>query len=247
MPQETRYTARQQTADWIQREVTQTLEMPIYRDARLVPPASGTVTITDNSGTEIVSAAAVTITDGIAVYSIDASLLPSTLSLSSLWYEVWVLVIDGVTYTFTRSAALVRRRIYNPVGQLDLERRYVQLSQWLRDGTRTAQPYLDEAFDTVMARLMEDAKFPYLILGPDKLRGVVSHYAWHLFCMDASSTLGGRFTELAQYHIEQYEAGWARLRFDYDFDEDGLPGADEVGVSAEPVIGTHISPGWYWS
>lgn len=240
MPQETTYSARFSTPDWIGRATDQTLALPVYRDGALAAPASGTFTLTDPAGAVVVSAAAVTVSASVATYSLAAATVPATLNLSDRWLETWSLVMpDGRTYPFRRDAALVRARLYPVVTDLDLTRLHTELREWMAQDASSLQNYIDAAWDDVLLRLMEDGRYPSLVLSPWSLRGAHTWLALAYAFRDYASSAAGsadKYGPLAAHYLEEYGKAWSRLRFTYDIDEDGVVDDEEQGVAAEPVL-----------
>ena len=248
MVQETRYTLRHQSADWIQRATAQTIQAPVYHNGELVAPTSGAVSVIDPNGTAHVDAQAVTVTDDIATYRILAATVPATLDLSARWIIRWVLIIGGTTYTFHRDAALVRSRVYPVITDLDLERRHTELREWKPRDRSSFQPQIDEAWDMIMARLMEDGKYPYLILSPHSLRTVHTYGTNEILFTDMASALNnnGKYAAMAAMYGKKYEAAWDRLVFNYDTDQDGRIDDEEEGLAGVPVLMTNRPGNWGW-
>ena len=109
---ETVYSARIEGPQYLERARTQTVKLPLYRENALIAPASGTFTLLNESGDEVISAQVVTITNSVATASVSASDIPATVSFSENWRERWALVIGGVTRTFERDAVIVRNVLY---------------------------------------------------------------------------------------------------------------------------------------
>ena len=247
MPQEVQYSTRFATPDWIQREVAQTIELAVYRDGSLVAPSAGTVSVFDAAGDAIVDEETVTVTASIATWAITAVTLPDTLSLSDRWQERWTLTLAGQAYTFWRDAALVRRRLYPVLTDLDLTRKHSELRAWMAEDSSSLQNYIDDAWDDIVLRLMEDARWPFLIMSAWSLRGVHKNLALAGTFLDYSSSAAGtdgKYSKLAAHYEEQYEAGWARLRFTYDLNNDDEISSAEQGVSGEPVLMTNVPGNW---
>ena len=252
MPQETTYTARFSSPDWIQRAITQTIECPVYRDGALVAPDGGgasTVSVYDADGAAIVDEQSATITNSIATYSIADTVIPATLALSDRWRVVWSLSMASIGFTFTRSAGLVRRRLYPVVTDADLTRLHTELRAWMAEDATSLQGYIDAAWDDISQRLIEDGRWPFLILSPSSLRAAHVALSLHMAFLDYASSAGGaagKYDALATHYAAKFEGAWDRLKMVYDFSDDGLIADDEQGVAAYPVIMT-VNPGrWRW-
>ena len=68
----------------LERGIDTVIKAPVYQSGALVAPSAGTVTIYDDSNTARVSAAAVTITDSVATYTVTAG-TTSGLTLADGW------------------------------------------------------------------------------------------------------------------------------------------------------------------
>tara|TARA_Y100000310_G_scaffold270569_1_gene284513 strand:+ start:145 stop:879 length:735 start_codon:yes stop_codon:yes gene_type:complete len=235
MPQQTAYSHSHGLPDFIVRAKTQTLECPVYSGSTLTAPSSGTVTIYEGS-TVLVDAAAVTITADIAIYSLSAATIPTTLSLSDNWLIVWELVIGGETHTFQRTAALVRRELHPVVTPADLSALHQDASSLLASG-QTLADFLDQAWDMLQRRLLAVGRRPYLVLSDFALFDSHRHLAAYLLFNDAASSVGdGRWAEMAEHHLDRYEQEWSRLSLTYDMDEDGLVEDVEQGTAGPTAV-----------
>jgi len=235
MPQQTAYSHSHGLPDFIVRAKTQTLECPVYSGSTLTAPSSGTVTIYEGS-TVLVDAAAVTITADIAIYSLGAATIPTTLSLSDNWLIVWELVIGGETHTFQRTAALVRRELHPVVTPADVSALHQDASSLLASG-QTLADFLDQAWDMLQRRLLAVGRRPYLVLSDFALFDSHRHLAAYLLFNDAASSVGdGRWSEMAEHHLDRYEQEWSRLSLTYDMDEDGLVEDVEQGTAGPTAV-----------
>ena len=235
MPQQTAYSHSHGLPDFIVRAKTQTLECPVYSGSTLTAPSSGTVTIYEGS-TVLVDAAAVTITADIAIYSLSAATIPTTLSLSDNWLIVWELVIGGETHTFQRTAALVRRELHPVVTPADVSALHQDASSLLASG-QTLADFLDQAWDMLQRRLLAVGRRPYLVLSDFALFDSHRHLAAYLLFNDAASSVGdGRWAEMAEHHLDRYEQEWSRLSLTYDMDEDGLVEDVEQGTAGPTAV-----------
>ena len=243
------YTTEIRLPDFIVRDAANNLLLPIYRDGALVAPTAGTITVKDEQGTEIVSAAAVTIAGDIAQYSILAATLPVTLTLSERWTERWVLTMPdrAEPYIFVRDAHLVLRQLWPVIADIDLLGFHSELRQWMAEDQSSLQGYIDASWFIINSRLLENGLRPYLVLTPAALRTSHINLALAMAFRDYSSatTSAGKYKLLADHYQEEYEKSWSRLNFKYDYDEDEKIGSSNEIAGAQPVIMTTI-PGSWW-
>jgi len=243
MPQRTLYTTDFDRPDFIVRARTQTLEMPLRRNGAQVAPTSGEVTIKDGSGADIVSAAGVTVTDGVATYQLLSATIPATLAFSDFWREVWTLIVAGDTIVIERPAALVREDIYPTVSadyirglHTDLARAYTPAE---------TQGFGDKAWGKVNRHLLKDARKPYRILDASDLFEVHECTWLELMFRDMwSSSAGGKFRSNWEAYKAECAKAWDELRIDYDVDDDGNTDPDETGQSGQPLLYTTKIPAW---
>ena len=242
------YTARISIPEYLERNRAQVVSLEVYRDGALAAPSSGTFTLFDAQGAEVVSAAAVTVSGSIAQYSIPAATLPTTKAVGEGWLSEWALVMpDGITHTFRRSSALVLRALYPVITDLDLLALYTDLNLLRPSGLSSFQGYIDEAWRQVLGRLISKGRFPYLIVDPWALREIHLETTLGLIFRDFASSIGeGRWLALAENHKKEASFAWQALTFQYDEDHDGQPDGGERRKSAHPVVYLSNAPRTRW-
>jgi len=231
--------ARIQAPLFIQRAKTQTLRLPVYTDGEPVTITSGTITIYDESGNKKVDTAAITVdSDGYASYSLSSATIPVTLEPAEDWHVEWVLLIDSETHTFRQDAALVIRLLYPVITDVDLRRCHADLSNLLPPNKSSWQDYIDEAWDRITHRLLEQGRRPYLIMSPWSLREVHLNLTLALIMTDLEtySTGRGKYAELADRYHKAFEERWGKLTFTYDASHENDMTSATEGESATPII-----------
>jgi hypothetical protein len=219
---ETLYTFRTPYPDVLVRGRACIVDCRIYRNGAVVAPASATFTLYDRSTTAVVSAA--TVLTPFTTYTIPALSLPSTLSLGEGYRELFQPVVDGVTLSFERTAALARIPLSPTVTDADLLGLYPTWSRALGTVITSFQTWIDEAWKRIIGRLIKDGHLPYLIRTPDALREAHLHLSIALAARGVKPTSGsGESTWLAdaQYHEGLYEAAWGSATWQADYDNDG--------------------------
>lgn len=244
MPNADTYSARFVLPDLIERGVAGTLRCPMYRAGALVAPTSGTVTIYDEGGTAVVSAASVTITSSVATYPWTPA---TTLALGERWRVRWSLVMpDGVTHSPENEAALVRARLYCPITEADLYRVESGLDPSGAAPLTSLSSYadkIDEAWNKTQLRLIQSGNRPNLIIGPSALRECVMSLALALCFADVGSRVSNPVhTETAMRYRAQYEAEWSRMKLIYDTTDTGT-----AGTTRRPASAVVFGGGWNWS
>lgn len=243
------YAPRIRVPQMLQRGKTQVVELEVYRNGAIVTPTSATYQLLDEDGTDIISVSSATIGASKCQFTIPASSIPDTMSLSDGLFELWEVEISGLNFTFQRSAFLCRRPLYPCISDIDLEASYSDLANLLPASyTDGWQRYITEAWVRILERLRQQGNLPYLITDPQSLRSSHLELALALIWRNMHSSLGqsnGRYLDLYKEHIKTYEYQWKQISFRYDMDEDGR--ADDVDKrrAAFPMISTTNPPSRY--
>jgi len=229
---------------FLERAKTQVLSMPVYTEsATPVAPSAGTFNLYDAAKT-LITTGAVTVTGGVATYTVTAAMLPATLSLSDAWQEEWVLTVNGVVETVRRDCYLCLRTLYNVVNEAMLLRRVTDLNN-LRPSTLSSfQGFRDEAWASVNSRLLQDGRRPFLILNSWALKDVLLDTTLAYIFEDLDTYMGdGRYAARAKEHREAAERGFLSLRLEYDTSQSNKRSEADDSVAAVPVIYTNTPPG----
>lgn len=220
----TLYTADFPTADLLQRGRDEGLICRTYRAGAIAPATSGTITIYDAAGTEVVSAAAVVVdSDGFATYTLLGS-SSASLSLSKDWRIAWSLLMgDAIVHLFENRGVLCRRVPSPVVTEGTLYARVPALNPSGHAPITRQTEYsssIDDAWITLVNRLVESGRRIELVLDPSALREVHLTLTLAVIFEDLS-TRNPTFAESARQYREQYETAWGRLAPDTDTDDDG--------------------------
>lgn len=201
-----------------------TITCPVYGGGVLAIPASGTCTLADPAGTAV-STGAVTITNGVATYSVTSASLTSK-TYGDGWQVTWALVMpDTITHSFRTGASIVKCGWSPNVTDASLYRRSSALDP---NGAapittiRSYQPYIDEAGLELQRRLLQQGRRPWLIVDPTELREPHLLLSLALIYEDLSSRLNAAYIEQARMYRQQFADSWNRVRFTYDVDGDGI-------------------------
>ena len=229
------YTARFELPTLIEQGRANSLTCRTYRAGELAAPTSGTVTIYDATNTAIVSAAAVSITNGVATYSLAANLISSS-TRGLGWRIEWALVMpDGITHTFRNDAALCKALLYPGITEADLYRVASSLDPngpACIHSERSFGPKIDEAFTQLESRLIERGNRPNLVLSPSSLREAHLYLTLALIFEDFATRLNPVYEARANGYREAFKDALTRHNFVYDADDDGAP--DSLGKRRGP-------------
>lgn len=239
------YAPRIRVPSMIQRGKTQTVSLGIYRDGSQVTPSGATYQLINEDGTEVISTSVAVISGKDCQYTINAADIPNTMDLSDGWYEIWLVTIDTIDFTFQRPAYLCRRPLYPVVSDIDLEACYSDLPSLLPASyTKGYQQWIDEAWVRILERLRQLGNLPYLITDPQSLRGCHLELSLALIWRNMHSAIGtaSGYLELYKEHIKTYEYLWKQCSFRYDMDEDGAADNPNQRKAAQPIISTSNPP-----
>ena len=234
------YTPRFAAPDLIEREKATRLAMEIQYEGAKVVPVSGLVTLRRADNSYVLNAVAATVSDGVAVY--DLSAIAATYAVSRRWLQEWELTFaDGQVHTFRRGTHLCLRRLYPCVTVGHMTRRHWDLARLVAksNGNAVLQGYLDDAWDTVLLRLISDGVYPQQVMsGEDTIE---AHKALALGRAFTDIMLGPmgeeKYGSLAKFYLDAYEAAWTSMRLTIDRDEDNRPpSAAEQGQAEQGMI-----------
>lgn len=224
----------------LERGIDTTIEAPVYQSGALVAPTSGTITIYDEDNDAKVSAAAVTITDSVATYTVTAG-TTSGLTLADGWRVEWTLTVSGQTIRSVNEASLVRQIVRPMLSDVDIYRRVPALdpnSASVITSETNYQGYIDEANTEVQLRLIAAGRRPWLIMSPASLRPVYLNLSLAIIFEDLAARLANvDYMERADRYREAYAKAYADLNFTYDLDLDGIAETNESGNPAR--VGAH--------
>lgn len=232
-------TARFLTADYLVRGEDNAIACPLWASGALVAPtqSGSTVTVYDPSNVAVVSAAAVTVTGSIATYTIPAASLPSTRSFGMGWRVEWSLIVNGTATVYKNNAGLVRSRLAPMITDADLFRREGTLDPSGASPISSLgnfQAFIDEAWITLIGRLVAKGSLPHLIMEPAALREPLLMLTLHLVFEDFRTRLNETWGQKATDYAGKWEKAWAGLSFEYDSGSSGQ--ADSRKRQARPSV-----------
>jgi len=244
------YSPQIKTIELLERGRTQTTELPIYRDGGLATIAAVKYTLYKPDQTKLVDAATGTFSGNIPQYVHGDGSLVSTLQLGEGYLQEWEITIGSSSYFFRRMAAVVRRRLYPVVSDVDLFSTYKQLASLMPSTITSYQDYIDEAWYTIVMKIrQEGGGLEYLVMDSESLRSAHLNLSLYYIFRDFHSSLGqsnGRYLDLATEHHAQYKSDWKGINWLYDNGHDGFADDPNERVAKQPVIYLN-KPGRYWT
>lgn len=217
---------------------TQTLECPIRygQSGSLVEPASGTITIEDPNGEELVSGAAVVIASSTATYSFAMGASET----SGEGYTVyWNLVFGGVTKSFRYDAYACDYVPYNTVSANDLYPREPELEfripqKQLSDAVGW-QPQIDEAYYDFIQWLLDSGRPVWLIRGMTGMKAYLRNAALALCCNALSTSNDSEWRTKADFYRDSAELSLARMKIQYSDEDAGIKRGASPIIRLAPV------------
>ena len=154
MSSSTPYAAQIRAIELLERSKAQTTELKFYRDGSQLVPTAATYTLIKPTGSDLLTGATATISVGGTVsYAHTAEQLADSETLGEGYVQEWTVTIDGDEYLFRRMAALVRRRLYPVVSDIDLTATYSDLENVRPSSLTSYQQYIDDAWYQILRRI----------------------------------------------------------------------------------------------
>jgi hypothetical protein len=241
---DTLYTARFVGPTLIEQGRDTPITCPVYRDGVLVTPASGTVTIYDASGVALVSAAPVVPSGSVAGYTVAAG-TTSGRSKGPDWRVEWSLVVASQTRLFSNEAALVSRRLYPAITDADIYARHRALNPSSGSpltSLTTYQAFVDDAWITLLNRILADGTYPQKVPSPAALRETHLALVLARIFADLASASPDQYAAMADSYRRQYDTEYRAMRFVTI--EEGEGAAGNVRKAADPIV--LLAPRRYW-
>lgn len=241
------YSAQIRHVELLERNKAQTTSISVYRENALVVPTEAKYTLIKPNGDKVVNEVTASISDaGVVSYPHIATQLPTTLGLGEGYIQEWWIKIDGVPHTFRRMCALVLRRLYPTVSDIDLTAIYTDLEEVRPSAITSYQKYIDDAWYQILRRVRNRAMgFEYLVMSAESFYEAHRHLSLYLIFRDFHSSLGqssGRYLDLAQEHQRMFMQEFEAINFVYDQDHINKPEDVNKRKAGQPVIYLNGSP-----
>ena len=238
----TPYAPRIRYIELLERNVSNTTRLEIYRDGAQIEPTACTYTLIRPDGVGVVQDATATVLgDGTLQYTHPANHFPDNINLGEGYVQSWTATISGEDYVFRRSVAVVLRKLYPTVSDTDLETEYSDLGN-LRPASLTSyQTYIDSSWYEILRRVRRTGMgYEYLVLTPESFHDTLLHLTLYKIFRDFHSSLGqagnARFLDLANAHLSHYNAEYDAINFVYDENHEGRADEPNKRTRGRPVI-----------
>ena len=238
---DTPYSARIRTVELLERNKSQVTEIKIYRDNAQIVPTSAKYTLYEPNGSKIIDDLGASVAvSGTISYTHPSSDLPKTRVLGEGYVQEFKPTISGVEYIFRRMTALVQRKLYPVISDIDLTAVYADLESLRPSTISSYQRYIDEAWYTILRKVRNQGRgFEYLVMSAESFAESHKHLTLYLIFRDFHSSLGqsnGRFLDLAHEHHRLFTYEFDSLNFIYDQNSDLIADDPDKRTASQPVI-----------
>ena len=213
------YKPRILAPSFIERGVSQSMELEVWDGASLTAVASGTYTLIGPAGSTI-ETGAVVVTANVAAYTWTPA---AGATLGTGYMEEWALATASVTLpVFRRPAVVCHRRPWAPLTNQDILDRQPKLTDY-PTGQTSWDPQIEDAWSVICGRVANLAHAqPDEVLNTNMFRELCMLLTLsHVY--DARATyVTGEAAEKAEEFRAKFDVEWERTGFDIDDDRDGL-------------------------
>jgi hypothetical protein len=202
---------------------TTTIEAPVYLDGAELTATAGTITITDETGTAVVDAVAVTALGPPASYDVADSLFEAT-DVSELVHVRWTLTIGGVVDVGENDGLIVARELHPVISDVDIIRGRAALDPAngaVIHNYTDFQDFIDESWTELLNRLIEDGRRANYIMSPSSLRSTHLYLTLQKIYEDLASHLNTAYAETAKGWEKRYNRAYDSMTVLEDGDDDG--------------------------
>ena len=235
------YSAQIRHVEILERNKNQTTSISVYRDNALVVPTEAKYTLIAPNGDKILDSVVASIADsGVVSYPHTAVQLPTDKMLGEGYIQEWWIKIDGEGHIFRRMTALVLRKLYPTVSDIDLTAIYSDLEEVRPSSLTSYQKYIDDAWYQILRKIRNRGMgYEYLIMSAESFYEAHRHLSLYLIFRDFHSSLGqsnGRYLDLAQEHQRMYLQEMDAMNWIYSEPDSSTPTDKDRRTAGQPVI-----------
>lgn len=154
---------------YIEREKTQVLRLPVEYEGDIVPPVSGTYTLYDSSK-NIIKTGAISVVNKVAQFTLSSSDIPATTLLTTQAQEEWILTFsepESTIETINRRVYICLRTLYPTVTHSSLEDEFAIINDLLTKEQISNK--IRASWEYLQRLLNREEKRPYLIMDSSQL------------------------------------------------------------------------------
>jgi len=233
----TAYQARFAGPTLIEKGRDTVITCPVYLSGALVAPSAVAVSIWTAGSASVVAAATGSVAGSIASYTVPAA-TTSSLSYGADWRIEWSLTLSGVVEVIQTDAALVRNAIRCPITDADLYAREPALDPAGSAPIHSLsnfQTFLDDAWKTLLNRLLTDGQYPWKMPSAAVLRETMLALTLHRVYQSFTTGLNEAYGKTAEGYRRDYHEAYRTIRYSEVIDPDN-PSASAQKVAAMPVF-----------
>ena len=243
----TPYSAQIRHVELLERNKNQVTTFKVYRDNALVIPTVAKYTLYDLNGKKLLDDETANIAgDGVVSYTHTASQLPTTLGLGEGYFQEFKLTLDLTEHIFRRMSALVLRKLYPTVSDIDLTALYTDLEEVRPSSITSYQKYIDDAWYQILRKIRNKGMgYEYLVMSAESFYEAHRHLSLYLIFRDFHSSLGqstGRYLDLSHEHYRMFQEELSSVNYIYDETHQNKVDDADKRTSAQPVIYTNGQP-----
>ena len=243
----TPYSAQIRHVELLERDKNQVASFKVYRNNALVVPTLAKYTLYDLNGKKLLDDESATIDgDGICTYSHTKAELPKSLGLGEGYFQEWKLTIDLTEHIFRRMTAIVLRKLYPTVSDIDLTALYTDLEEVRPSSITSYQKYIDDAWYQILRKIRNKGMgYEYLVMSPESFYEAHRHLSLYLIFRDFHSSLGqsnGRYLDLSAEHYRMFQEELSAVNYVYDESHSNKVDDADKRTAAQPVIYTNGQP-----
>ena len=202
------------------KNLSTTISCPIYDGTALVSATAGTYEIVDGSF-NVVSAGSLSIVSGIATL-----VLTTALAYGDRYRIIFDITLTGGRVAKPENEVYVVRQAFYPVvSGVDLYARVPGLDPSSTSPHSSYTDYnnfLDEAWYTLMNKLISKGNRPHLILSNSALREAHISLSLAMIFEDFSTRLNAEWGDKAAAYYKAYDVAWDNLVFNYEDEKKNL-------------------------
>lgn len=237
----TPYAAQIRTVELLERGRAQSTVIRFYRDGSQIVPTAATYTFKKPTGANLLTDETASIDgSGTVSYAHTSEQLATSELLGEGYIQEWTVTIDGEDFIFRRMAALVLKRLYPVISDVDLTATYSDLDALRPSSLSSYQQYIDDAWYQILRRIRNRGMgYEYLMMSAEAFFESHRHLSLYLIFRDFHSSLGqsnGRYLDLANEHYRLYRDDFDQINFVYDENHDGRADDADTRTRGQPTI-----------
>jgi len=210
------------------------IEVKIYEDGTQIIPTAATITVYDESGSELVEDQSMTIdgSTGTLTYTLPAT---NTSDLEENAVIVIEYTYGGLDYKASFLWDCVINRLKCSVVDDDLKKYFPALADEIWGVQSNYDTQIAEAFQEVKSDIKDKGRRPAMLIDGTQLRKLIILKAFQIIFFDFAKAEDDIWFVRYEQMRETYEMRFSKLIIKYDADEDGIIDSDEKNITQGQV------------